>query len=227
MSNYRFVLVHSPLVGTYTWQNVAELLRALGNIVYVPDLQDSPDHPQPYWKQEVDSLDLSDDELILVGHSGAGALLPALSKKLKTKALIFVDAVLLFTLSTRLDLLQQESNAFATAFEAHLQNGGRFPEWTDEQLNTLIPDETIRKKLIADLRPRSLDFFTERIDVPDNWYHLPCGYIQLSDNYERYAKDAMARQWHVKRHLTNHFAMLTHPTKVAQLILEMTEQILP
>src|SRR5437762_1429093 len=80
-----FVLVHSPLVGPFTWALVADVLKKRGIEVAVPVLRnDQYEHRTgiPYWKQHalvvknaLASYPL-DRSLILVGHSGAGPLLP-------------------------------------------------------------------------------------------------------------------------------------------------------
>src|SRR2546425_6243858 len=79
-----FVLVHSPLVGPLTWALVAETLHQWGHDALVPVLRDTDDDDRPYWQQQVASVTPAlaavpaDRALVLVGHSGAGALLPAL-----------------------------------------------------------------------------------------------------------------------------------------------------
>lgn len=226
MSKLNFVLIHSPLVGNYTWQPVATLLREQGHTAIVPDLQDQPDDQRPYWQQEVENLEIIVDEPIIIGHSAAGALLPAIGQKLNAQALVFVDAVLLFEPLTRLELLHREDKEFGTNFEKHLKSGGKFPEWTVEQLQSLIPDDEICQQLVADLRPRGLDFFTEKIEIPPNWEQTRTGYIQLSDSYHSYAQQARDHQWHVTQQSSHHFMMLTHPIKVTQLLTDLVKQIL-
>ena len=44
------VLVHSPLVGPFTWSLVAQQLQAGGFDVLVPTLTDSGETPPPYWQ---------------------------------------------------------------------------------------------------------------------------------------------------------------------------------
>lgn len=225
MAKPPFVLIHSPLVGALTWQFVAEHLQALGDAVHTPELIDHPQSALPLWQQEVNSLDVPVQGAMLVGHSGAGALLPAIGEKLKPRGYIFVDAVIQFKPATRLDLLRAEDAQFAQEFEQYLESGGQFPNWQDEQLQSLIPDDDLRGKLLADLRPRGLNFFTELIDVPPDWDALPCGYIQLSETYATYAAQAASRGWDVIRRDGHHFEMLTHPDEIAQLLIEMAQRL--
>src|SRR5690349_18168948 len=79
----QLVLMHSPLVGPLTWRPVAARLRALGHAALVPALADDETDPTPFWQQHAGSVArgmralAGDSRPWLVGHSGAGALLPA------------------------------------------------------------------------------------------------------------------------------------------------------
>jgi hypothetical protein len=50
------VLIHSPLVGPFTWSLVAQRLQAIGVDVLVPTLTDRGETPPPYWQQHAASL---------------------------------------------------------------------------------------------------------------------------------------------------------------------------
>lgn len=50
------VLVHSPLVGPFTWSLVAKPLQADGFDVLVPHLTDSGETPPRYWQQHAESV---------------------------------------------------------------------------------------------------------------------------------------------------------------------------
>ena len=97
-----FVLVHSPLVGPFTWEPVAEHLRKQGHQVLVPDLLEGETKPALYWEQHAQAVQQAlkpipeEQPLALVGHSGAGPLLPAISmiSGHPSAAYLFVDASL-------------------------------------------------------------------------------------------------------------------------------------
>jgi hypothetical protein len=77
----RFVLVHSPLVGASSWQLVAARLRGDGSDVIVPSLAGLASAPPPRWRFAVDAVAgavRGSAAVVLVGHSGAGPLLPAI-----------------------------------------------------------------------------------------------------------------------------------------------------
>ena len=76
MSDPTFVLLHSPLVGPASWDAVREELHLTGYEVIAPRIEDAA---APYWRSYVDRAaeeitDLGVDEVVLVPHSGAGAL---------------------------------------------------------------------------------------------------------------------------------------------------------
>src|SRR5438105_14128710 len=137
-----FVLVHSPLVGPLTWAPVAEALRQWGHDALVPVLRDTDDDDRPYWQQQVASVTQTlaavpaDRALVLVGHSGAGALLPAIGQTAghRVAAYIFVDAGLPLDGMSRLDAMADSAPELAERLRAHLTAGGRFPTGGAENL---------------------------------------------------------------------------------------------
>ena len=98
--NLTYALVHSPLVGTFTWQLVCEALIGQGFKAVIPALLDDPNSTLPYWQQHADSVardlaHISNNETnVLVAHSGAGPLLPAIRQRLTHSicAYVYVDA---------------------------------------------------------------------------------------------------------------------------------------
>lgn len=107
-----FVLVHSPLVGPMTWRLVATELQRRGYIALVPSLFDAPHTDRSYWQQHAQSVAQAvraaglGEALVLVAHSGAGPLLPAIRQALTRPVVgyIFADAGLPRDQASRLDL---------------------------------------------------------------------------------------------------------------------------
>jgi len=210
------VLVHSPLCGPSTWSRLAPVLAARGWTVVVPDLRD--DGRPPYWRQHADSVAAQvpgDLAPVLVGHSGAGALLPSVD--VRAAGYVFLDAGLPGSDGmSRLDIMATESADFAASLRADLDAGGRFPAWTPDDLRDLVPDPAA---FVTDLRPRGLDFFTEPIEVPTSWPGAPGGYVHLSMPYDGPAANAAALGWPVERIPgAGHFHMLIDPVAVADAL---------
>jgi pimeloyl-ACP methyl ester carboxylesterase len=221
------VLIHSPLVGPLTWSFVATELNERRVKTLVPELFDRDDRRAPFWLQHVESViqainAISEDrEIVLVGHSGAGPLLPAIRKSAKHHVLgyVFVDAGIPIDGMSRLDLMGEEDPEFAQQLKRHLAGGGVFPEWTVEEIEPIVANEDLRRQLILDLRPRSFDFFREPIPVFQGWPDAPCAYLQFSSSYDAPGKAALEAGWGYLKLSAGHFPMLDHPAEIASALL--------
>lgn len=225
-ANPVYVLIHSPLVGGLTWTLVANQLRQLGHSAVVPILSDSTASREPFWKQHAESVAQAlihitrTQRLVLVAHSGAGPLLPAIRQAIinPIHAYVFVDAGIPRDGASRLDLMKSEGPEWAQQFEEKLKRGEEFPTWSSDDLREIIPDENLRKQLVAETHPRGLDFFTEPIPVFDGWPDAPCVYIQFSAPYERPAVQARQSGWATYEFRAGHFHMLVDAKTVTELI---------
>jgi hypothetical protein len=226
--NNVYVLVHSPLVGPLTWRLVAEEMQERGIGVIVPRLVDTSDSKDPYWKQQAESVSQArlqipkDTFVTFVAHSGAGPLLPVIRQSFENpvNAYVFVDAGLPRNAATRLDLMQSEDSDWAKQFREYLESGGRFPNWSVEDLKEVIPDDSLRAQMVAEIQPRALDFFTEPIPVFEGWPDAPCAYILFSEPYKSAAFQARESGWKTYELEAGHFHMLVDPNAVTDLILE-------
>lgn len=231
------VLAHSPLTGAATWGRLPDVLRDRGLAVVVLDVTD--DDQPPYASRYVARAALQVAAAVptgavhLVGHSGAGYLLPQLgaarrAARAPVAGYVFLDAGVPHGLgATRSSLLRAEEPSFAAELEDLLDGGGSFPTWTDEELRDLVPDDTARGALVASLRPRGRDFFTETLPFPADWPDAPCGLVQLSPSYAMPARVARSRGWPVlERELPGgHFAACTDPAGVADVLEELLARL--
>lgn len=228
-----FVLIHSPLVGSLTWQYVGAELQRRGMRTFIPEVKDAPGSSAPFWMQHADSvsnqLELleQDPRLILVAHSGAGPLLPAISQRTSKEVTgcIFVDASIPRANATRLELMKSEEPEWAEALEDELRHGVRFPTWDEADLKGIVPDDEMRRKLVQVLRPRSLSFFLESIPVPASWPDVPGGYLRFSAPYHEPATRAAELGWTVYALEAGHFHMLVNPRVVADILLELASEL--
>jgi hypothetical protein len=113
-----------------------------------------------------------------------------------------------------------EDPEWAAQFREELEQGGRFPTWSFDDLQEVIPDASLRKQMVAELRPRRLDFFIEPIPVFDGWPEAPCVYIQLSPAYDWDADQARRAGWSTSKLEAGHFHMLVDPETVTTLIVD-------
>ncbi|MFD1323127.1 hypothetical protein [Micromonospora sonneratiae] len=227
------VLIHSPLVGPGTWLPVAAELRARGYQVVVPAVSAVTEAEPPYYRwladrvrEDVDSVGVS-DRVMLIGHSGAGALLPVIGAGLPGGAYgaVFVDAM----------LPHPGTSWFANAPAAlvgqlrDLAVDGRLPPWhrwfPAEVIQALLPDEQQREHFIAELRRLPLAYFAEPAPSVPEWSPQRCAYLQLSDGYDPEAAEAQRRGWTVRHEPADHLALLTQPGRIST-VLDQTIRML-
>jgi hypothetical protein len=223
-----FVLVHSPLVGPFTWSLVADELRSRRFPVTVPTL------PQPqgesYWRPQAEAAasQVADAvrPLVLIGHSGACPLLPAIGAAIASgiTAYVLVDSDLPLGPGeggSRLDLLRTASPPLADELEALLDAGGAFPTWSDEDLRQEVPDSQLRARMVGEVRPQPRRFWTEALPAVSGWPDAPCGYLELSPHYAAASARAREQGWRYRHLRAGHFEMLVRPAEVADAILEL------
>jgi hypothetical protein len=228
------VLAHSPLTGPEAWGRLPDVLRTAGATVVVLDTNDrTPPYAASYVADAARQISTADpgEPVVLVGHSGAGYLLPQVGATQRAArrgvaGYVFLDAGVPHARgATRLGLMRSEDTDFANELEALLDGGGVFPTWTDDDLVELVPDDAVRRALVGSLRPRGRDFFVEPLPCPPDWPDAPCGLIQLSTAYEGPARVARSRGWTVVEAPTGqrggHFAACADPAGVATILLEL------
>jgi pimeloyl-ACP methyl ester carboxylesterase len=220
------VLVHSPLTSAAAWGDLPSVLRGRGHRVAVVDVAD--DDAPPFAARFVARAALQlreqvgDQPVLLVGHSGAGYLLPLLgaarrAARAPVAGYVFLDAALPPARPTsRLDLMRAE---MFEELASMLAAGGRFPDWTEADLRDLVPDDAARAALVGSLRPRGQDFFTDPVPVVADWPDAPCGLLRLSPAYDGALRLARLRGWPVLEGPDDrpggHFAALVDPGAVA------------
>lgn len=232
------VLAHSPLTGPAAWGLLPAVLRGLGRQVVVLDVRDDDRPPfaaRYVARAALQVRDETDGPAVLVGHSGAGYLLPQLgaaraAARSPVRGYVFLDAGIPHGRSaTRLSLLRGEDPAAAEELEVLLAAGGRYPTWADEDLRALVPDDGLRADLVASLRPRGLGFFAEPLPYPGadthGWPDAPCGYLQTSPAYDGPARQAGSRGWPVVSRGGGHFAACAEPAGLAHDLLALLDRL--
>jgi hypothetical protein len=230
-----YVLVHSPLTGPAAWGQLPDRLRDEQIDVVVVDVDDDDEPPfaDGYVRQAVAQVVDAQPAapIVLVAHSGAGALLPPIAAALhsgeqSTGGYVFLDAVLpLPGQPSRLDLLQEEGAGFTAAFAASLHAGAWFPTWTVDELADIVPDHEDRVALVRSLRPRGHDFFTEPLPDIGGWPDAPCGYLRTSAAYDHWVGVAQQRGWPIVARDLGHFAALADPEATRDALLELTASL--
>ncbi|MFY1701351.1 alpha/beta fold hydrolase [Micromonospora sp. WMMA1923] len=227
MTDPVLVPLHSPLVGPLTWQPVAACLRRAGHTVLTPDLTPAatgtPPHQPAVAEAVAGSLvDLGGDApVVLVGHSGAGPLLPGVAQAVprEAHALLYVDSALPCPGQSWWE------NAPPPLVEQlrGLVTDGKLPPWHEwfppEAVTELLPDPRLRADFVRELPRLPYTYLTERT-VPQEWTGR-AGYLLLSEGYRPDARAALRAGLPVVERSAHHLAMLTAPQLVSDALADL------
>jgi hypothetical protein len=215
----RFVLLHSPVVGPTTWKWVASALRGDGHDVVVPDLVEvaQTGDPGAFATAAARAAD-RDEETLIVGHSGAGAVLPLIAAAMiePPRRIVFVDAGLppaagVFT----------AGGGFMGTLRA-LARDGVLPRWSDwwapGALETLVADKRRRATVEAELPQIPLSFYDTPIHVPMGWSDRSAAYLLLSEAYRSDASAAAALGWPVVERIGGHLDIVNDEAAIAAIL---------
>jgi hypothetical protein len=228
-----FVLIHSPVVGPATWSLVVRELERRGRDAAVPSLLGIADALSPQWRHGAEAVHAATariaEPVVLVGHSGAGPLLPAIADALTAEvaALVFVDA---FVPPAR-----GSAPLAPPGFMQHLRalaTGGTLPPWSswfgEDALRELVPESRLRAALAREMPRLPLSYFEATVPMPAGWSDRPCAYLLFSrDPYRESAADARSRGWPVAEiQGARHLAMVTDPIAVTDALLQLERELL-
>jgi pimeloyl-ACP methyl ester carboxylesterase len=225
------VLVHSPFLGPASLRPLADALAAHGHPALLLDLRPSVVAPPVHQVLLGSFADaMSEEELtgevVLIGHSGAGPLLPAFADALEdtVTGLVFVDAGLPTPGRSWRDTAPPELYGELKS----MSREGQLPRWqrwfSPDPLAALIADEGLRSE-IADEAPEVPVAFLKE-PRPDVEWTGPAGYVALSEAYAKDVAEAQARGWPVRRLALTHLAPAADPEPVAVAVLEVLGELL-
>jgi|SRR5690606_15805483 len=213
------VLVHSPLVGPSSLAPTAEALERRGFRTYTPCIDGS----DVAWREAPAAVLAALPELsgpLLVGHSAAGLLLPALAGPLEAWGMIVIDGRLPPEAGPT-PPAEPEFDAFVKALPVEQ---GRLPRWSHwwgpGGMAALIPDRWTRKVFEADLPRLRPEWFDDAVETPP-WDHLRAGYLQTSPRLADQAALARARGWPVQTLAGTHLHPFLHPGETALAISQL------
>ena len=225
------LLVYSPVAGPTTWTGTAEVLRENGFRCVVPNLTGALSAGPPYYPAVAAAAAAAVDDdtgpVMLIGHSAAGALLPAIAEAVgaRIRGAVFVDAM----------LPQPGRSWFDTAPPAlaaqlrGLADHGLLPpyhEWFPAgALQALIPDPVRRQRLVSEMRALPLAYFDEPAPPTRLAESAACAFLRLGPPFDAAADKAQRLGWWVARRDWDHLRMISDPDAVAELIAQAIRQI--
>jgi hypothetical protein len=228
-----FVLLHSPLVGPFTWGAVAEELQRLGLEAVTPALSATGRSGIPYWQwhAQMAAATMGDlpagNPVLLVAHSGAGMLQPSIGRAYgrPIAGYVFCDAGIPEDGASRLGMMHSEAPELAHRMRSALEAGESLPNWTEEDLAEIVPEGHVRRRLIAELQPQPLAYWDEPVPVFEGWPDAPCAYLQFSPAYNAPAERARSAGWPYRRIDAAHFHMLVDPPAVVSALVGLAAQL--
>ncbi|WP_026425311.1 alpha/beta hydrolase [Actinokineospora inagensis] len=224
------VLAHSPFLGPASLRPLADALAALGHPTVLLDLLPSV-AAAPVHQRLIGAFAdaLSDAALTgpiaIVGHSGAGPLLPAFAEELEddVRALVYLDA--------GLPTPGRSWRDTATAAEyADLRDRSRdgilphWPQWSPTDPLAAVTDPALRAEITDEAPEVPLAYLKE--PHPTVEWTGPTGYVRLSADHAADADTARANGWPVRAADLHHLAAATHPEPVARLVLAVLLELL-
>jgi pimeloyl-ACP methyl ester carboxylesterase len=222
------VLMHSPFLGPSSMRPLADELAADGVAVLLVDLQmtinEAPVH-QRLIGAFADALDDSDvpGPLVLVGHSGAGPLLPCFADalELEVAGLVFLDSDLPTPGRAWRDTVDP---ALVSQVKASVRDGRlpRWDRWFDSDPLRLVP-AGLREEMRDEAPEVPWEFLKEQ--RPSVEWSGPCGYVLLSSAYEDAANEAEELGWPVERLESHHLAAATSPSAVAAALKAVVSRL--
>ena len=223
MAGVKFVLIHGQPVGPVTWRWVADALTAAGHDVAVPDLRQAAvsGHAAAVVSEAIAACPSDTD--VVVGHSGAGLLLPAIANSLSTPVrprLVFVDAAI-----PDCDGEAQLDPAVVDLLRP-LAVDGVLPPWSawrgEGWVEQMIPNSDMRAQVEAELPELPMTLFEDALPAPAGWCEWPCSYLLSSEEMRGEAERAHSLGWLVLEDLGNHLDVVNRATDVAANLMRIT-----
>ncbi len=199
--------------------------RAAGAGVAVPDLRASVHVAQGWWDRAaalaqaaaspLEGPDAGD--LVVVGHSGSGVLLPLVAARTSASTVVFLDAVVPAVRGSTMPSPKLRTFAMGQV------RGDRLAVWSSwwgPQAMAMVVPDTGERRLIEAEQPRlPLAFFDEPVPVPAKWPDDRVTYVQWSPAYDEDAAAARGRGWTVLHDEGLHLDMVRRPREVADMLL--------
>ncbi|WP_030468063.1 hypothetical protein [Lentzea aerocolonigenes] len=222
------VLMHSPFLGPSSMRPLADELASDGVAVLLVDLQMTVNEAPVHQRLIGAFADALDDAgvtgpLVLVGHSGAGPLLPSFADALEldVAGLVFLDSDLPTPGRAWRDTVDPD---LVRQVKASVRDGRlpRWDRWFPEDPLRLVP-AGLREEMRDEAPEVPWEFLKEQRPVVE--WSGACGYVLLSSAYEEAAAQAEALGWPVERVESHHLAAATSPSTVAAALKAVVSRL--
>ncbi|HEV3432418.1 MAG TPA: alpha/beta fold hydrolase [Nitrososphaera sp.] len=235
-----FVLVHGTGGGGWYWQFLVPLLRAAGYDVYTPTLTGlgSSSHLlhelnrislDTHVKDVANLLFYEDlSEVVLVGHSYGGMVITGVAAKEphRLAQLVYFDAYLPLEGENEIVLWPDDQKE---KYRADLASGIKFRppiassmlEITDPKMSDWV-QERLTPHPYSTYEDPPASGTPESASIPRTYIHCTLG--PLSSWMEPFAARARKLGWSVYIMAEGHAVMITHPNKLAEILLQIANK---
>jgi pimeloyl-ACP methyl ester carboxylesterase len=235
-----FVLVHGGSLGAWSWAAVVAQLQKLGHRAWAVDLPGRGENPHDLATitlalhidavaRYIEERDLR--EVVLVGHSMAGLIIPSVAVRLRDriKRLIFASALVVRDGESAMDVFQP-------MFEAAAKNAsaGRSREDMIERFRrNQLPDASrdLQDFVIAAIVPDQMSVLAEPVPMKEFYaLDVPCSVVILEDDraidpvrfhplFTQRLRDPTTRSIQ-----SGHGVMFTKPVEFARALAELAQE---
>ena len=235
-----FVLVHGSMHGGWCWKRVVPGLRAAGHDFYAPTLTGLGErvhlaHPgvdlDTHVRDVLGVLEYEDlRDVVLVGHSYGAVVVTGVADRLQERIahLVFLDGAMPVDGQAVLDFFPPEWGAARRAQVDAEGDGWRLPPPVDlTNLGITAEDDAawVRSKLV----PQPFATFTRPLRLTNAaGFGGPKTFVACVEAPAAGWRDAMVERvraepgWRYRELATGHDAMITAPSHLADLLLELT-----
>jgi pimeloyl-ACP methyl ester carboxylesterase len=235
-----FVLVHGTGHGGWCWRFIVRLLRAAMHHVYTPTLTGLG--ASSHLLHELNRISLYNhvkdvtnmlfyedlSEVVLVGHSYGGMVITGVAAKepQRLAQLVYLDAYLPLEGENEIALWPPDQKE---KYRADLASGIRFrPPLASSMLG--ITDPKMSKWVQERLTPHPYSTYEDppasgslqSASIPRTYIH--CTFGPLSSWMEPFAARARKLKWNVHTIAAGHDVMITHPNKLVEILLRITNK---
>ncbi len=242
MASATFVLLHGAWHGGWCWQRVAEPLAAAGHRVYTPTQTGlgerayllSPEITlETFIRDLLEVLEGEDlQDVILVGHSFGGLVITGAADRVpeRIRHLVYLDALVLESGQTPFSMVPPDVAQARRALARESSGGLSIPPPSADAFGITDPDDAAWVE--AKCTPHPLATYEDclRLRGPVG-NGLPATYVAVSPDYPPFSRcrEFARRQpgWEYRVIDAGHDAMVTSPSAVTDLLLEIQRRYQP
>jgi len=217
------LVLPSPFLGPAPYEPVVAALSSLG---YAASVAPSPAAPVAAdlvaaWSGLAERV----GDVVLVPHSNAGYLAPAVSAAAAGVPVVFVDAAL----PLAPDVTRLAPPGLRTQLAALAGPDGRLPRWTRwwprEDVAAVLPDAWF-ERLDAVLPEVPFAYVDGEVPVPAGWAAGRCAYLAFGSTYADELDVAVRQGWpHLRMEDAGHLHLLLDPHGTAAAVADLVDLV--